>query len=157
MISLVLVCIDSNLQKFKITGTVSGGVNDSKNFGQVVFNIDEDSTTEGTEVFTITLDDHPSVSFTITAEDTSTDPVSTSISIDGHGMTGLDSGTHEGYLLMLSDVVLNTAGSYSWSVTGIITSSDFSYISINGQNVSSQDLTNLSGTFTGNVGYNLPI
>ena len=100
--SNVSPAIDSNLQgNFEITGTISGGANDGKNYGQVAFNILEDSTTEGTEVFTITLDDHQSVSFTIDINDTSTTPPTYTLSSN---LDSVDEGTSVTITLETTDV-----------------------------------------------------
>ena len=113
--SNVSPAIDSNLQgNFEITSTISGGVNDGKNYGQVAFTIDEDSTTEGTEVFTITLDDHPSVSFTIDIQDTSQTPSQLVLStthteldegvfVNNSEFTEISLGTSDGTLLNPGD------------------------------------------------------
>ena len=103
-------------------------------------------TNETSESFSITLDNiTPEVSIFGVLIDTST--TDTVISIDGHGMSGMDSATHEGYDYAWSDIIVNKEGQYSWQITtasGNITPEDFSSVRIDGNEV---DYSTLSGTF----------
>ena len=123
--SSIYPAIDSNLQgSFEITGTISSGDNAGKNFGQVTFNIVEDSTTEGTEVFTITVDDHKNVSFTIDIEDTSQTPLNLQLTslfnpIDEDWHTEIELSNVDGTPLPLGDL-------YTFTISGSnITPDDF--------------------------------
>ena len=101
--------------------------------------------------FVVTLDNiTPEVS--VFGVFTESDIIPPTITIEGHGMTGMLDATHEGYAYGWSDIIVNKEGQYTWSITtssGNITTSDFSDVRIDGESI---DYSTLSGDF--NVTFN---